>query len=64
MSNKKLPNDKSKMGIKRGQGEIDIIIDGENTIISSVCPEILDLLLSLDQNNKRLSKFKKWFSRV
>jgi hypothetical protein len=56
MSDKKTSG---RVDIERKQGEIDIIIDGENAFISSVCPEVIELLLSLNKKNKKLSKFKK-----
>jgi len=51
--------DNKKIEFERKQGEIDIIIDGEDVFLSSVSSEIIDLILSLEKDNEKFKKFKK-----
>jgi len=44
------------INFERKTGEIDIIVDENDILFSSVSPEIVELILQLDENNKRFSK--------
>ena len=47
------------VGFNRQVGEISIIIDKNgNVVFSSVAPELIDLILSLDDNNDRFLSIK------
>jgi len=53
-------NKKYNSGFIRKQNEINIIIDKNSNInISSVTPDLIDLILSLDPDNKKFKKIKK-----
>lgn len=47
-------------GFIRRQNEINIIIDKNNNInFSSVTPDLIEMILSLDPDNKKFKKIKK-----
>jgi hypothetical protein len=58
-SKKKINKDYSS-GFIRRQNEINIIIDKNSSInFSSIPPDLIDLILSLDPDNKKFKKIKK-----